>query len=40
MELGIKRAAIFFLVMRGEPVGDKELAAEIEYLRYLVSVSE
>lgn len=37
MELGIKRAAIFILIMRGEPVGDKELAAEIEYLKYWIS---
>ena len=37
MELGIRRAAVFILIMRGEPAGDKELAAEIEYIKYWIS---
>lgn len=37
MELGIKRAAVFLLIMRGERWGEEELTVEIEYLKYLIS---
>jgi len=36
MDLGIKRTAVFLLVMRGDNWGEKELAAEIEYVKYLL----
>jgi len=37
-EQAIQRAAIFLLIMRGNPWGKKELTAEIEYLKYLTDL--
>ena len=37
---GIQRAAVFLLIMRGEPWGKKELAAEVEFLKYLLELNE
>ena len=40
-DLAIRRAAVFLFIMRNDGTwGEKELAAEIEYLGYLLELDE